>query len=269
MHLTPTCVVFATDAGIASAVSLVRRLLAQNQRVLVFCGAQEDEHGESIEQLLALKDSHLPRLSVSFVMLREPGEAELLSGRLDRAKVREMAGNLFDPKAVQAYYLCGPEQVVSDLTAELADLGVEPARVRVGDEAADVPLPSPSSSPPGDVQAAQPSPASDETRASAEPSAKPSANETRVEIVMDGRRRSFTMHTGTESIIDAALRAGIELPFSCKAGVCSTCRTKLVRGKVDMAESYALEDWELEQGFILACQSRARTPEIELNYDEK
>ena len=73
---------------------------------------------------------------------------------------------------------------------------------------------------------------------------------------------------GCKSILDAACRAGIELPFSCKAGVCSTCRTKLVRGKVQMVENYALEDWELEQGFILACQSHATTPEIELTYDE-
>jgi ring-1,2-phenylacetyl-CoA epoxidase subunit PaaE len=95
------------------------------------------------------------------------------------------------------------------------------------------------------------------------------ATETRVSFVMDGRRRSFSMHRDTESILDAAARAGIDLPFSCKAGVCSTCRTKLVRGQVEMLENYALEDWELEQGFILACQSHAKTPEIELNYDEK
>ena len=86
---------------------------------------------------------------------------------------------------------------------------------------------------------------------------------------MDGRRRTFTMLTGTESILDAAARANVELPFSCKAGVCSTCRTKLVRGEVDLAQNYALEDWELEQGFILACQAHAKTPEIELTYDEK
>jgi ring-1,2-phenylacetyl-CoA epoxidase subunit PaaE len=85
---------------------------------------------------------------------------------------------------------------------------------------------------------------------------------------MDGRRRAFPMRTNDESILDAAARAGIELPFSCRAGVCSTCRTKLVRGQVEMAENYALEDWELAQGFILACQSHAKTPEIELTYDE-
>jgi ring-1,2-phenylacetyl-CoA epoxidase subunit PaaE len=91
---------------------------------------------------------------------------------------------------------------------------------------------------------------------------------TRVDLIMDGRRRSFTMLTREETILDAAARAGIDLPFSCKAGVCSTCRTKLTKGKVALDQNYALEDWELEQGFILACQAHAQTPELELNYDE-
>ena len=85
---------------------------------------------------------------------------------------------------------------------------------------------------------------------------------------MDGRRRTFSMHTGTESILEAASRAGLDLPFSCRAGVCSTCRTKLVRGEVELAQNYALEDWELAQGFILACQAHAKTAELEITYDE-
>jgi ring-1,2-phenylacetyl-CoA epoxidase subunit PaaE len=119
-------------------------------------------------------------------------------------------------------------------------------------------MPSQTASEPASLPAAHPT-----------PPAKAATPETRVELAMDGRRRAFTMQTGTESILDAAARAGIELPFSCKAGVCATCRTKLVRGEVDLAQNYALEDWELEQGFILACQAHAKTPEIELTYDEK
>ena len=86
---------------------------------------------------------------------------------------------------------------------------------------------------------------------------------------MDGRRRSFAMKRDDETVLDAAARAGIDLPFSCRAGVCSTCRTKVVRGEVEMAQNYALEDWELEQGYVLACQSRVKTPVLELDYDEK
>ncbi len=86
---------------------------------------------------------------------------------------------------------------------------------------------------------------------------------------MDGRRRAFTMQMNGETVLDAAARAGIELPFSCRAGVCSTCRTKVVRGEVEMAQNYALEDWELEQGYVLACQSRVKSETLELDYDEK
>ena len=86
---------------------------------------------------------------------------------------------------------------------------------------------------------------------------------------MDGRRRSFTMRMNGDSVLDGAARAGLELPFSCRAGVCSTCRTKVVRGKVVMQQNYALEDWELEQGYVLACQSQVKTPVLELDYDER
>jgi ring-1,2-phenylacetyl-CoA epoxidase subunit PaaE len=88
-------------------------------------------------------------------------------------------------------------------------------------------------------------------------------------VLMDGRRRSFNMRMEDETVLDAAARAGVELPFSCRAGVCSTCRTKVIRGEVEMAQNYALEDWELEQGYVLACQSRVKTPVLELDYDEK
>jgi ring-1,2-phenylacetyl-CoA epoxidase subunit PaaE len=202
-------------------------------------------------------------------MDREPDEAELLRGPLDAAKIDALAARLFDARSVREYHIYGPPQLGDDVTAALAKLGVDPTRihrarlkVHTGTGAA--------------TTGTTLKDGASGARASATTSTAPNtaaipdaATETRVSFVMDGRRRSFTMHTGTESILDAAARANIDLPFSCKAGVCSTCRTKLVRGEVEMRENYALEDWELEQGFILACQSHAKTPEIELNYDEK
>jgi len=103
--------------------------------------------------------------------------------------------------------------------------------------------------------------------ASSKPALAP--DESEVIVLMDGRRRSFTMRMNDEVVLDAAMRAGLELPFSCRAGVCSTCRTKVVRGAVEMAQNYALDDWEVEQGYILACQSCVKTPVLELDYDEK
>jgi ring-1,2-phenylacetyl-CoA epoxidase subunit PaaE len=180
------------------------------------------------------------------VMNREPEEGELLNGALDGERLRRLAGVLFEPPQIDTYFLIGTGQDVAAFEAELARLGVEPRKIKRRD--------------------ADATPAVD----AAPPERAPLAQEgmTQVEVVRDGRRSSFAMHTGTESILDAAARAGLDLPFSCRAGVCSTCRTKLVRGEVALAQNYALEDWELEQGFILACQAHAKTSELEITYDE-
>ncbi len=254
---------FAADTGIASVLPIVKRLLSEDRsnRVLVFCGAQGEAHAEPMEDLLALKDRHLDQLSLSFVMNREPEEAELLTGRLDASKVGALASKLFDPKAVREFYICGSRQLVEAVSTALKSVGVEPAHIHHSGAVL-----SGGGTP---TTAAGSAEAADSAAAERGTLAAPGAGETRVEFVMDGRRRAFTMHTDSESILDAAARAGIDLPFSCKAGVCSTCRTKLVRGQVEMVQNYALEDREIEQGFILACQSHAKTPEIELTYDEK
>jgi ring-1,2-phenylacetyl-CoA epoxidase subunit PaaE len=268
--MTSTRVAFASEGGIVPALDVVSRLLTESpgQHVWLFCGHAVGEHPEALEQALALKDRHLSRLSLGVVMDREPDEAELLSGQLDGPKVQALASRLFDAKAVSEYIVCGSDKLAADVRTALGTLGVDPRRIRVEclGEAKAAP-----GAPYREAQSAAVSPALGSPAiegSSNGASAAPSTNETLVSFVMDGRRRSFPMRTGDESILDAAGRAGIELPFSCKAGVCSTCRTKLVRGEVEMAENYALEDWELEQGFILACQSHAKTPEIELTYDE-
>jgi ring-1,2-phenylacetyl-CoA epoxidase subunit PaaE len=242
---------FASAGGIVSALSAVNRLLAnaETKRVWLFYdrgGAPDSaEVSEALEELLLLKDRNMTRLSLGIVMDREADEAALLSGRLDSQKIRSIAGRLPGSASTDEYFVCGPEGFAGEVKSALAEAGVSPGQVHIEHAHGAAPA----------VEAAKPAAAAE--------------RETQVSFVMDGRRRSFTMRTNDESILDAADRAGIELPFSCKAGVCATCRTKLVKGKVDLMENSALEDWELEQGFILACQARARTPEIELTYDEK
>ena len=194
------------------------------------------------EQLLALKDRYLDRLALHFVMSAEPQDIEWLNGRLDAQKIESLSGKLFDPAQVRQFLVCGPGDMSQQVGAALGRLGVDSAHIRA--EAYEGSRPAPVAAPAA------------------------AADATQVTVIMDGRRRSFSMRPGGDSILDAAAQAGIDLPFSCKAGVCSTCRTKLVRGKVDLAQNYALEDWELEQGFILACQAHPQTPEIELTYDE-
>jgi len=245
-----TYAAFAAGCGITPVLSVVRTLLSHpGPRVILFYGNTGGARTMCLEELLALKDRHLGRLSLHFLMSREPQEVALYNGRIDAARVRQFAATLFRPLEVSEYFVCGPGDMIEQVSATLREFGVEGARVHAEHftlattrdaSAAAVPAPPPVA-----------------------------AGTAEVTVLMDGRRRSFTMKMDEETVLDAAARAGVELPFSCRAGVCSTCRTKVIRGEVEMAQNYALEDWELEQGYVLACQSRVRSAALELDYDEK
>jgi ring-1,2-phenylacetyl-CoA epoxidase subunit PaaE len=245
MHLTHQYVAFVAGRGILPVLPLIETLLSRDaaSRVQIFYGNSSRGETAQAEDLLDLKDRYLDRLALHFVMSDEPQEIEWLNGRLDASKVAALAGKLFDPQNVRQYLVCGPGTMNADVGSALNTLGVDAAHIRV------------------EPYATEPKPAD-------APVAQTEAKLTEVAVIMDGRRRTFTMRLNEDTILDAAAQAGIDLPFSCKAGVCSTCRTKLVQGKVELAQNYALEDWELEQGFILACQAHAKTPQLEITYDE-
>jgi ring-1,2-phenylacetyl-CoA epoxidase subunit PaaE len=243
-------VAFAAGCGITPVLSVVRTLLAQGaSSVILFYGNTGTARTMCAEELLALKDRNLGRLAVHFLMSREPQEAAIYNGRLDAERVREFARTVFDAQGVREYFVCGPGDMIEQVSAALRGLAVSGERIhaehfRVAAQAV-VAAPAPAPAPVADAVVAE------------------------VSVLMDGRRRSFRMKIADEVVLDAAARAGIELPFSCRAGVCSTCRTKVVSGAVQMAHNYALEDWELEQGYVLACQARCTSPTLELDYDEK
>jgi ring-1,2-phenylacetyl-CoA epoxidase subunit PaaE len=263
-----TYVAFAAGCGITPVLSVVRMLLSQpGPRVILFYGNTGSPRTMCLEELLALKDRYLGRLSLHFLMSREPQEVPLYNGRIDAPRVRQFATTLFRPLEVKEYFVCGPGDMIEQVTAALRELGVEGSHIHaehftLATTAETAPLghAAAASAPPGAAAGVVP----------AAPQASPApAGTAEVTVLVDGRRRSFTMKMDDETVLDAAARAGVELPFSCRAGVCSTCRTKVIRGEVDMAQNYALEDWELEQGYVLACQSRVKSTVLELDYDEK
>jgi ring-1,2-phenylacetyl-CoA epoxidase subunit PaaE len=245
-----TYVAFTAGSGITPVLSIVKATLAREpeSRFHVFYGNQNAARTMFMEELLALKDVHLSRLALHFLFTREPQDVDLLNGRLDADKVRELATTLFDPTAVDEYYLCGPGDMNDQAKAALLALGVSTERIHSERFAVEAVAP-----------VAQPHVVT----------ASGSEATTRVSVVMDGRHRSFTMARDGETVLEAAEQAGLDLPFSCRAGVCSTCRTKVAQGAVEMAANYALEPWEVEAGYVLACQSRPTTPELELDYDQK
>jgi ring-1,2-phenylacetyl-CoA epoxidase subunit PaaE len=262
---------FAAGCGITPVLAIVRSLLAANpsNRVILFYGNTGTSRAMCVEELLALKDRDLGRLSLHFVMSREPQEVDLYNGRIDGQRVREFARTLFNSTAVTEAFVCGPGNMIEAVSATLRELGVAADRIH-GEHFTLATTAAEESQP--EVIAAQGNGSPTPERAPErilERTPERASDESEVTILMDGRSRSFTMRMNDEVILDAAARAGLELPFSCRAGVCSTCRTKVTKGAVEMAQNYALEDWEVEQGYVLACQSRVTTPTLELDYDEK
>jgi ring-1,2-phenylacetyl-CoA epoxidase subunit PaaE len=246
-----TYVGFASGCGITPILPVAKAVLRADptNQFILFYGNSSTGRVMCLEELLGLKDRYLDRLSLHFVMSREPQEVELYNGRVDAARVNELARTVFQADQVAEYFLCGPGDMIEQVTAALRGLNVSADRIHGEHFTVGV------------SEVAVGASASVDTAAAADIA--------KVTVLMDGRRRTFTMKLNEDTVLDAAERAGLDLPFSCRAGVCSTCRTKVISGEVEMAQNYALEDWEVEQGYVLACQTRCKTPTLELDYDEK
>jgi ring-1,2-phenylacetyl-CoA epoxidase subunit PaaE len=236
-------------------IAVVKAILQAdpNNQFILFYGNSNTGRVMCLEELLGLKDQFMHRLALHFVMSREPQEVDLYNGRVDAARVRELARTLFRADQVAEFFVCGPGDMIEQVSGVLRELNVGADRIH-SEHFTDV----------AGVYGRANSPAGESHEAPIQ-----AFDSAHVTVLMDGRRRTFTMPMNDETVLDAAFRAGLDLPFSCRAGVCSTCRTKVISGKVEMAQNYALEDWELEQGYVLACQSRVKTPTLELDYDEK
>jgi ring-1,2-phenylacetyl-CoA epoxidase subunit PaaE len=237
-------VAVACGSGITPILSLMKSVLSRepaSQFILLY-GNRTGREIMFAEELAALKDRYLDRLSVTHVLSREMQDLPVLQGRLDRARIELLLRGV--PRIDHAF-LCGPAAMMDEAGATFAALGVAPERIHreyftpgEGGQAAPVPPPI-------------------------EPSAEPAAI---AEIIIDGRHHEVPLPEGM-SVIDAARAQGLELPFSCKGGMCCSCRARLVSGKAEMAVNYSLQPWEVAAGFILTCQARPLTPRLVLDYD--
>lgn len=239
----------AAGSGITPIMSILRSVLAREPRstFILLYGNRSTNSIIFRDALDDLKDQHLGRLSVFHILSREATDAPLSSGRLDADKLRTFARFLFDPAAIDHAFLCGPASMIAGLRETLAELGVTLDRIH--DELFT----------PAEGIFAKTAPYGFDA-------ARVEGSE--VTAILDGMARRFRMRTGNESVVDAAHESGIELPYSCKGGMCSTCRAKVVEGKVQMAVNYSLEPWEVEAGYVLTCQARPTTPTITLDYDQ-
>lgn len=241
-----TYVAIVAGSGITPLMSILRTVLMHEpkSRVALIYGNRTTQSIIFREALEDVKDRFMDRFTVHHVLSREHQEIPLFDGRIDGAKLDALLHTLPQDGIDQAF-LCGPGGVIEEGKAALLRFGLPVERIHVEYFSADgTPI---------------------VTRV--EPAAVPDAQEATVEVLLNGARHSVPVHAG-ETIIDAGLRAGLEMPYSCRGGMCCTCRAKVTEGEVRMDTNYSLEPWELEAGYVLTCQSHPVTPKVALDYDQ-
>ena len=239
---------FAAGSGITPLVSIIATTLASEptSEFTLFYGNRASGTVMFREALAALKDIYLARFNLVHVLSREAQDIPLLHGRIDREKADALLAHWIDLDRADAVYLCGPDGMMHSVAEALAARGYPESKVRIERFAASIPK--------------------HEHKPGKPP--EPGHTECEVTVVLDGATRTFMLEKGKESILEAGLKAGIELPYSCKGGVCSTCRAKLVAGEADMDANFALEDYEVARGFVLTCQSYPASDKVTVDYDQ-
>jgi ring-1,2-phenylacetyl-CoA epoxidase subunit PaaE len=195
------------------------------------------------DEIADLKDSYPVRFQLAHVLSREAQEVELFSGRLDAGRLRRLVPALCDVAGVDHWWLCGPYGMVTDAITVLTELGVPAERVHRELFYVEDVAPEP------EHHAEQPLTGGCE-----------------VTVVLDGRQTTTTIAADTP-VLDGAQLARPDLPFACKGGVCGTCRAKVVTGEVRMRRNFALEQTEIDNGFVLTCQSLPVSEKLTVDYD--
>jgi len=238
-------VLLAAGSGITPMLSIAGSVLAAHadSEVTLVYGNRRSDSVMFADELADLKDSYPARLQLVHVLSREPQEVELFNGRLDAAKLRELLPATVDVDAVDHWWLCGPFGMVTDAIDVLTGFGVPRARIHrelfyVGDD------------PPVEVHHAD----------------VPIGTGAEVTVVLDGRTTVVTVPPDT-AVLDGAQRVRPDLPFACKGGVCGTCRALVRHGEVRMRRNYALEQDEVDAGYVLTCQALPVSDEITVDYD--
>jgi ring-1,2-phenylacetyl-CoA epoxidase subunit PaaE len=240
-------VAIAAGSGITPVLSLISTTLEsepESSWTLIY-GNRTANSVMFLEELEGLKDRYADRFQLLHVLSREGSDLPLLSGRIDDAKIRLVHDRLLGGREVDDWYLCGPYELVMAARATLADLGVDADRIH------------------DELFFAGPL---DQARLPPEP--PPGEGSVDLTVILDGRAVQTRMDPET-SILDAALRVRSELPFSCKGGMCATCKGRIEEGEVRMDKNYALVDTELEAGYVLTCQSHPVTDRVIVRYDHR
>ena len=237
---------FAGGSGITPVLSILKTVLKREPKS-TFTLVYANRAVNTImfrEELEDLKNRYMGRLTVIHI-LESGQDMELFEGRVDQAKCNALFKHWIQIDTIDTAFICGPEPMMLAIAEALKTngLGEEQIKFELFSE-------------------------SQQGRLAKQEMAKRSEGQkgTEITVIIDGARRSFSMQKG-QSVLEAALENGQEAPFSCKAGVCSTCMGKVLEGEVEMISNHALEDYEVERGYVLTCQSYPLSDTLVIDYD--
>lgn len=241
-------VFIAAGSGITPVISIIKTILfaEANSTITLVFGNRTVSSIIFKEQLEALKDKYIQRLRIYHVLSRERIDAEINFGRIDAEKCRNLA-RLIDYLDADEFFICGPEQMIFTVKEFLEMNGINKNKIHF--ELFTTPA-----------------------RKNSTVIAKREVHKdegSEITVKLDGRSFNFLLAYDSNNILDAALAQGADLPFACKGGVCTTCKAKLIEGKVEMEVNYGLEPEEVKAGFILTCQSHPRSRKVVIDFDEK
>lgn len=244
-------VAFAVGSGITPILSLIKSALETEaeSRFTLFFGNRASSAVLFREEIEDLKNRYMSRFSLIFIMSREQQDIDLFNGRLDGPKVDQLLTLWVDPASIDVAFVCGPQDMTESVIKALQDKGLDKAQIKF------------------ELFGSPKGPRA--LRTGHDAAKAPGAQMCELTIVQDAITRTITIEKNKDNLIDSALARGIELPYSCKGGVCSTCRCKVIEGEVDMDANFALEDYEVERGFILSCQSFPVSDTLLIDFDQE
>ncbi|MBR9911091.1 MAG: phenylacetate-CoA oxygenase/reductase subunit PaaK [Gammaproteobacteria bacterium] len=245
----------AVGSGITPILSIIKTVLAEEpkSRVTLIYGNRRSNSVMFKDELSFVKNRYISRFQWINIMNYEDQGADLLNGRIDNKKGYALAkAGLIDIKGTDEAFICGPEAMMSEVSRGFRVEGLLDSQIHY-------------------ELFANSSEDSQKRMEKAQQRIQEFGEEktSKVTVVADGRSIMFDLATVGENILDAGMHNGMELPYSCKAGVCSTCKCKLIKGKVDMDITHGLEPHEIEQGFILSCQAHPLTDEVVVDFDQR
>jgi ring-1,2-phenylacetyl-CoA epoxidase subunit PaaE len=242
---------FAAGSGITPVLSIIKTTLIAEplSRFTLVYGNRTRNSIIFKEELEALKDQFIDRFRIYHILSRERTDADINYGRIDVDKLQLLFSKLIDSTSIDEYFLCGPEEMIFCIKGYLSGKGVPEGKIHF--ELFTIP---------GEKKSVV------DTEVAKEHSGGQKAN---VSVKVDGISFDFELGYNSESILDAALQKGADLPYACKGGVCTTCKAKLTSGEVRMDVNWGLEPDEVEQGYILTCQAHPVSANISVDFDSK